>query len=326
MTLRPIYIIAIATFLALAGSEDAFAQAMYPAKPIKAVVPFLAGGSVDTLVRIVTPKLSDVWGRPIIVENKAGAGGNIGADSVAKADPDGYTVLFTPSGPLSLNMYLYENMPFDPQTALAPASVLALMPNMLLVGPAVQAKDITEFIAQIKSNPSAISYGSLGTATVSHLAAEAFANAINARMVHVPYKGFPPLLVDLLGGRLHFAFFDATNALPQIRKGAVRPLAVAHPKRFAALPDVPTFEEAGVPNLIAPTSVTLVFPAGTPKDIMAIWRNELRTITKLPEVREKFDTLGAEVWVSSEEEAVRYLREERQRWGDVIKKAGIQKK
>jgi tripartite-type tricarboxylate transporter receptor subunit TctC len=222
-------------------------------------------------------------------------------------------------------MFLYEKMPFDPQTAFAPATVMAIMPNMLLVGPSVQSNDIRQFIAHIKANPKAISYGSLGTATVSHLAAEAFSSAINVQMVHIPYKGFPPLLVDLIGGRLQFAFFDATNALPHIRKGSIRPLAVALSRRFAALPDTPTFEEIGLPDLIAPTTVSLVFPHGVPRNIMTMWRNELRAATHMPDVRERLDTLGAEAWVSSEEEIVRYLRDERRRWGEVIRKTGIQK-
>lgn len=317
---------AFASQVLILASTDAWSQRAYPNKSIKAVVPFLPGGSVDTLVRIVTPRLSTVLGQPIVVENKAGAGGNIGADSIAKADPDGYTVLFTPSGPLSLNEFLYQTMPFDPRTAFAPATVMAVMPNMLLVGMSAPSRDIRELIAKIKSDPTSITFGSLGIATVSHLASEAFGSAIGEKMVHVPYKGFPPLLLDLIGGRFHFAFFDATNALPHIRKGAIRPLAVANSKRFFALPDVPTFEEIGIKDLIAPTTVSLIFPAGTSKNIMNMWRDELRAITRLPEVRERFENLGAEIWVSSEEEILKYLDDERRRWGAVIAKAGIDKR
>ena len=319
-------ILAIMAAVLAFDSGVAQAQARYPGGPIKVVVPFLGGGSVDTLLRIVAPRLSESWGQPVVVENKAGAGGNIGADIVAKALPDGYTVLFTPSGPLSLNMFLYERLPFDASSAFAPVTILALMPNMLLVGPRVQAKRISELIADARANPGKLSYGSPGVGTVSHLTAELLASATGSTMVHIPYKGFPPLLADLIGGRLDFAILDATNALPQIRNGHLRALAIAHPKRFFALPEVPTFAETGIDGVIASTWVSFLLPAGTPQEIVRKWHEELSRIAKIPEVRDRFEQLGAELWVSTPDELRRYVDEEKGKWKSAIERAGIGKR
>ena len=302
------------------------AWAQYPAKPIRVVVPFLAGGSPDTLLRIVAPELSAAWGQPIVVENHAGAGGNIGASVVAKAPPDGYTILFTPSGPLSLNMFLYKDMPFNPRTAFAPISVLGIMPNVLVVGSGMRAKDFHEFLAFAKANPGKLNYGSLGTGTVSHLlTGSMLAPAAGIDVVHVPYKGFPPLLADLVGGRVGFAFLDATNALPRVRQGQLRALANAHPRRFFAFPDVPTFAELGLPGIVASTWVSFVAPAGTPAEIIQTWHKELVRVSRLPEIQKKFETLGVEAWVSTPAELGRRIEDERTRWGEIIERSGMHK-
>lgn len=324
--LRRVFVTVLIVPAALLISGSSFAQEAYPDKPIKVIVPFLPGGSVDTLIRIVAPKLTAAWGQPLVVENRAGAGGNVGAEVVAKAQPDGYTILFTPSGPFTLNMFLYDQMPFDASSAFTPVTVLAVMPNMLLVSSKVQEGTIAEFIAEARSSPGKLSYGSPGIGTVSHLTGEIFAAAIDAKFVHVPYKGFPPLLADLLGGRLDFAFLDATNALPQLRKKNLRVLAVADRKRFFALPEIPTFSEVGVRGVEASTWVSFAFPRGVAPTIVRKWQEEIRRVARIPEVQERFQHLGAELWVSTQEEVQRHIDEEKSRWREAILRAGVKKR
>ena len=298
------------------------AAAQYPDKPIRVIVPFLAGGTADTLARIVTPKLSAAWGQPIVVDNRSGAGGNVGADAVVKSAPDGYTLLFTPPGPLSINMHLYSKMPFDARTAFAPLSVLGVMPNILMVGPHVAAKDVGELVAVAKANPGKLSYGSQGIGSTPHLTGAMLAGAAGIDIVHVPYKGFPPILADLLGGRIDFAFSDTGNVLPQLRNERVRAIAVASLKRFNALPDVPTMIEAGYPDFVSGAWMSFAGPAGLPQDIARKWHEELGRVIKMPDILARFTTLGVEAWASSPEEMQKFMESESKRWGDVVKRTG----
>ena len=311
-----------ACLLAAMAVVSASAWAQYPSKPIRVVVTFLAGGSADTLARIVTPKLSAAWGQPIVVDNRAGAGGNLGAEVVAKAAPDGYTLMFTPPPPLGINWFLYKNMPFDPRTAFTPVSVVATMPNILIVGPRVSAKDVHEFIKYAKANPGKLSYGSQGMGSTPHLTGAMLALAAGIDVVHVPYKGFPPVLTDLLGSRLDFAFADASNALPQLKDGRVRALGVASLKRFYALPNTPTLIETGLPEFISATWMSFAAPAGTPPDIARKWHEELVKVIKLPDVQARFAELGVEAWASSPEEMQQQMQSEFKRWGEVIQRTG----
>ena len=304
---------------------NGLAQEFYPNKPIKVVVPFPAGGSADTLVRIVASKLNAAWGQAIIIENHGGAGGNIGADIVAKAQPDGYTILFTPSPPLTVNTFLYKHMPFDASSAFTPVSVLVVMPNILLVGPRVHANNIAGFIADARANPEKLNYGSFGVGTISDLTEEVFESAIGVKIVHIPYKGFAPVLVDLLGGRLDFTFADSTNALSQIRQGKLRGLAIASPKRLFALPDVPTFSEAGVSGVESSSWEGFALPAGTSQEIVRKWQEELGRVAQMPDVRERFEHLGADLWVSTPQEMQGYIEDEKSRWSAIIKRIGIKK-
>ena len=274
------------------------AWAQYPSKPIHVVVTYLAGGSADTLARIVAPKLAEAWGQPVIVENRAGAAGNLGADLVAKAPPDGYTLMFTPPSPLGINWLLYKQMPFDPRTAFTPVSVLGAMPNILIVGPRVVAKDTGEFIAYAKAHPGKLNYGSQGVGSTPHLTGAMLALAAGIDIVHVPYKGFPPILTDLMGSRLDFAFLDSSNVLPRLKEGRVRALAVASEKRF-------------FPG-----------PAGMPAEIARKWHEELQKIVKMPDVQARFANLGFEAWASSPEEMRQQMENEMVHWGDVIKRTG----
>ncbi len=311
-----------ACLLAAMAIASASAWAQYPSKPIRVVVTFLPGGSADLLARIVTPKLSAAWGQPIVVDNRAGAGGNLGAEVVAKAAPDGYTLMFTPPPPLGINWFLYKNMPFDPRTAFTPVSVVATMPNILIVGPRVSAKDVHEFIKYAKANPGKLSYGSQGMGSTPHLTGAMLALAAGIDVVHVPYKGFPPVLTDLLGSRLDFAFADASNALPQLKDGRVRALGVASSKRFYALPNTPTLIETGLPEFISATWMSFAAPAGTPPDIARKWHEELVKVIKLPDVQARFAELGVEAWASSPEEMQQQMQSEFKRWGEVIQRTG----
>jgi len=311
-----------ACLLAAMAIASASAWAQYPSKPIRVVVTFLPGGSADLLARIVTPKLSAAWGQPIVVDNRAGAGGNLGAEVVAKAAPDGYTLMFTPPPPLGINWFLYKNMPFDPRTAFTPVSVVATMPNILIVGPRVSAKDVHEFIKYAKANPGKLSYGSQGMGSTPHLTGAMLALAAGIDVVHVPYKGFPPVLTDLLGSRLDFAFADASNALPQLKDGRVRALGVASLKRFYALPNTPTLIETGLPEFISATWMSFAAPAGTPPDIARKWHEELVKVIKLPDVQARFAELGVEAWASSPEEMQQQMQSEFKRWGEVIQRTG----
>lgn len=302
-------------------SEPVHAQ--YPDKPIRIVVTFLAGGSADVLARIVAPKLEAAWKQPVVVENRAGAGGNLGAEVVARAEPDGYTLMFTPPPPLSINPFLYKNMAFDPLKAFAPVSVVAVMPNILLVAPHVPAKNLAELIAYAKENPGKLTYGSQGVGSTPHLTSVMFAKAAGIDIVHVPYRGFPPVLQDLLGSRLDFAFADASNSLPQIKAGTLRALAVASPKRFFALPDTPTLIESGFQDFESATWMSFSAPAGTPEVITRKWQEELARIAQMPDVKTRFAELGVESWASTPEEMMRHMQSEIKRWGEVIRAAGI---
>ena len=311
-----------ARLIAILAAASLTASAQYPTKPIRVVVTFLPGGSADILARIVAPKLSAAWGQPVIVDNRAGAGGNVGAEAVAKAAPDGYTLMFTPPPPLGINLFLYKDMPFDPRTAFAPVSVVAVMPNILIVGPRVSAKNVGEFIAHARGNPGKLSYGSQGVGSTPHLTGAMLALATGIVVVHVPYKGFPPVLADLLGSRLDFAFADASNVLPQLREGRVRALAVASSKRFFGLPGTPTMSEAGVPDFLSATWMSFAAPAGTPAEVTRKWHEELVKVVKAPDVQARFAELGVEAWASSPEEMQRHMESESKRWGEVIQKTG----
>ena len=311
-----------AVLAAILAAASLAASAQYPSKPIRVVVTFLPGGSADTLARIVAPKLTAAWGQPVIVDNRAGAGGNVGAEVVAKAPADGYTLMFTPPPPLGINLFLYKDMPFDPRTAFAPVSVLAVMPNILIVGPRVTGRSVSDLIAQAKANPGKLSYGSQGVGSTPHLTGAMLALATGIDIVHVPYKGFPPVLADMLGGRLDFAFADASNALPQLKEGRLRALAVASEKRFFALPDTPTMIEAGLPDFLSGTWMSFAAPAGTPPEIIRKWNDELGRIIRDPDVQTRFAGLGVESWASSPEEMQRHMESEIARWGEVIRKTG----
>jgi tripartite-type tricarboxylate transporter receptor subunit TctC len=309
----------IAALLLCMGSASA---QTYPSKPIRYIVPFPPGGSSDLIARAIAPKMSEKLGQPIIVENRPGAGGMLGVDQVAKAEPDGYTIGLAAAGALSSNVHLYPKMPFDPAKDLAPISNLAMIPFFLVAHPSA-ASSIKELIAQAKAKPGALSYGHGGQGSTMHLAGELLNMLAKVNVVSVPYKGSAPVSSDVLGGQVPFGVVDVPSAISNVRAGKMRALAVTSKKRIAAAPEVPTFEEAGVPGYEAVGWFGSVAPAGTPKDIIQRLNLETRNALALPEVRQRAIDSGTEPATTTPEEFAAYIREETKKWGEVVKAGNI---
>jgi tripartite-type tricarboxylate transporter receptor subunit TctC len=302
-------------------SASAFAQA-YPSKPIRYIVPFPPGGSSDLIARAIAPKMSERLGQPIIVENRPGAGGMLGVDVVAKAEPDGYVIGLAAAGALSSNIHLYPKMPFHPEKDLAPISNLAMIPFFLVAHPA-QASSIRQLIEQAKAKPGALSYGHGGQGSTMHLAGELLNMLAKVNVQSVPYKGSAPVSSDVLGGQIPFGVVDVPSAISHVRAGKMRALAVTSRQRIAAAPEVPTFEEAGVPGYEAVGWFGSVAPAGTPREIIRRLNLETRNALALPDVRERVIAAGTEPATTTPEEFAAYIREETKKWGEVVRAAGI---
>ena len=313
-------VLALAASLA-AASIGGFASAQ-PAKPVKLIVPFPAGGTADILPRILVEKVRGAYPAGLVVENKAGAGGNIGADLVARADPDGTTFLMSPPGPIAINHHLYKGLTFDP-TRWVPVTVIATVPNVLAVSTKLPAKDVAEFIAYLKSNPGKVSYASQGNGSTSHLTASMFMQLTGTKMVHVPYKGTAPALVDIVAGNVD-VFFDNVSSSAQFHTGnKLRVLAVADGERSPALPNVPTFAEAKLPGMHAVTFFTMVAPPGTPRDVVAYAHRQFAAALAAPDVKQKFLEQGAVPGGGSPENTAQFIRAESDRWSKVIKSANV---
>lgn len=305
---------------ATAGAGEAWAQA--PSKPLKLIVPFPAGGTADVLPRILAEKVRGAYPAGVIVENKVGAGGNIGADFVARSDPDGTTFLVSPPGPIAINNHLYKSLSFDP-TRWVPVTVVATAPNVLDVSTKLPVKNVQEFIAYLKANPDKVSYASQGNGSTSHLTAALFMQLTGTKMVHVPYKGTAPALVDVVAGNVD-VFFDNISSSAQFHKGGkLRILAVADEERSPVLPQVPTFAEARVPGMNAVTFFTMVAPPGTPKDVIAYANKAFSAALAAPDVKEKFAEQGAVPGGWSPEKTAEFVRRESDRWSKVIKTASV---
>jgi tripartite-type tricarboxylate transporter receptor subunit TctC len=310
-------------FIVLCASA-ALAQAeAWPSKPVRIVVPFPPGGPADLLPRLLGPKLTEIWGQPVVVENKPGAGGNIGMDTVAKAAPDGYTLGVGPNGNLVVNPHLYAKLPYDVTRDFAPITLIATFSNMLVVNPDVPAKTVSELIALAKAKPGTISYGSPGTGSQPHLGGEFLKLMAGIDIVHVPYNGTAPALKDLLGGQISFMFAQTSAALPQIQSGKLRALGVASPRRATLLPDVPTIAEAGLPGFEAVSWYALLAPAGTSKEIVAKVQADVGRVLQMPEIREKLVALGGDPVGNTPEQLVAQLKTESARYADVVKRANI---
>jgi tripartite-type tricarboxylate transporter receptor subunit TctC len=310
--------------LAVGALSAAPVQAQsYPDKPIRLIAPFPPGGLADTLARLVGEQMSKTLGQPIVVENRTGAGGNVGADAVAKAEPDGYTLLMSSAGIVTANQFLYAKMPFDPETAFAPISIVADMSMMVVVNPAVEAKNLGEFVALAKKQPGKITFGSPGVGTTGHLGLAMFMHAAGIDLNHVPYRGAGPAVADLIGGQINGVVDNPPTVLPHIKAGKLRPLAVAANERLALLPDVPTAAEAGLQNFEASSWFGIMAPARTPKPVIERLHKAMVAALKEPAVAERIASSAARAVGNTPEEFAKRIVAERKRWGEIIKAANI---
>ena len=322
-------VLASATVLALASLAPlaAFAQAAWPAKPVRIVVPFAAGGTTDILARAVAQELTKSFGQSFVVDNKPGAGGNIGADIVAKAAPDGYTLLMGTVGTQSINKSLYAKMPYDPQKDFQPITLVAGVPNVMVVN-AEKARErhintVQDFVKYAKANPGKLNMASSGNGTSIHLAGELFKSMAGVYMVHFPYKGSAPALVDMVGGTMDVMFDNLPSSLPQIKAGRLKALAVTSRERSAALPDVPTIEEAaGLKGFDATSWFGLLAPAGTPADIVNRIQQEVAKSLATPAVKEKLLSQGAIPSGNTPAEFAKHIDAEHKKWAAVVKASG----
>ncbi|MGX5663126.1 tripartite tricarboxylate transporter substrate binding protein [Diaphorobacter nitroreducens] len=313
--------------LAAAGLLPAAAMAQpdanWPAKPIKWVVPFPPGGAMDVIARTLGEKAGRTLGQPFVIENRPGAGGNIGADAVAKSPADGYTIMITSIG-MATNKALYPRLSYDPVKDFAPISLLAIVPNVLVVNTAKTTdKSVAEVIAHAKRDPGKLTYASAGNGTSIHLAGEVFASMAGLNLLHVPYKGSGPAVTDMLGGQVDLMFDSITSARPHIQAGKLRALGVTSAKRSATLPDVPTIAEAGVPGYEVSPWFAVFAPAGTPAAIVNRINAALIDAMKQPDTVAKFETIGAEPIGTTPQQLATHLDKEVARWGALIKERNI---
>ncbi len=308
----------LAGTLALSLGTSASAQ-NYPNKPIRLVVTFPSGGAPDILARLFSEKAQ--LGQPVVVDNKPGAGGNIGADFVAKSAGDGYTLVLGTVGTHSINGSLYEKMPYDMVKNFSPVSLIASAPNLLVVNNNVPVKTVPEFVAYLKANPDKLSFGSPGVGTSVHVSGELFKSMTGTKMTHVPYKGRQFAIPDLVGGSIQLMFDNMPSALPMAREGKIRAIAVTTAKRSSAAPDIPTIAES-IPGFEATTWFAMFAPAGTPKPVVDRLNAEVLRVFRLPEVAERLKTLGLEAVLSSPEELATYQASEIVKWTKVVKESG----
>jgi tripartite-type tricarboxylate transporter receptor subunit TctC len=307
--------------LAAAAALPAAALAQdYPARQIRIVVPFPPGGGADRLARTVADRLTRKWGQVVLVDNRPGAGGNIGADAVFRAPPDGYTLLFGTPGPVVINKLLFAKLTYDPD-AFTPISQLTLSPNILVVHPSLPSQTVKQFIALARASPGKLNYGSAGVGTTPHLTAELFKTVAGIDMVHVPYKGSTALLTDLVGGRVETAFFLLGNVLTQVRAGKLRALAVTSEKRMAVLPETPAMTEV-LPGFVSIQWIAAVAPPATPPAVVGTLQAAFAEILRQPDVVRQLQELGDAPVAGTPAELAQLVRRERELWGKVIRATG----
>ena len=317
-------VLAAAAALCALGSFPAFAQAdTYPSRPVKWIVPFPPAGAMDVIARTLGEQMGRKLGQTFVIENRPGAGGNIGADAVARSPADGYTMMIVANG-MAVNKFLYAKLSYDPVKDFTPVSLVAVVPNVLVTNAEKsQAKTVPEVIAQAKAQPGKSSYASAGNGTSIHLAGELFASMAQVDMLHVPYKGSGPAVTDLIGGQVDYMFDSITSAMPHIQSGKLRPIAVTTAKRSSALPNVPTVAEAGLPGYELSPWFAVYMPAGTPKPIVAKINTAMLDAMKLPEVKSRFAAIGAEAIGSTPEQLASHLDAEMRQWGKIIQARNI---
>jgi len=308
--------------LVLALVAGAAAAQQWPSKPIKWVVPFAPGGTTDILARTIGEKLSVTLGQPIIVDNKPGAGGGVGADQVAKSPADGYTIMGGTISTHAINASLYSNLPYDPVRDFAPITLIVRVPNMLVVNPELPAKDVRELIALLKASPGKYSFASSGNGTSQHLSGELFKTMTGVEMQHIPYRGSPPALADVVGGQVAMTFDNITTAWPLVKGGKLRALAVTTAKRSPIAPDVPTLAESGLPGYEIGSWQGVFAPAGVSTEIVKRLNTEIVRIINAPDVRQKLVDMGAEPAPNTPEEFAAMVKAEVAKWADVVRKSG----
>jgi tripartite-type tricarboxylate transporter receptor subunit TctC len=309
-------------FLAVLLGQPAFAQPPYPSRPVRIVVPFPPGGTADAVPRIVAEKLSARWNQPVIIENRPGAGGNIGAELVANAEPDGYTLMVTPPPPIAVNQYLYKKLSYDP-TRFVPVSVLATHVSVLATRPDLPAASVQDLVKLAKQAPGKLVVASQGNGTISHLTAAMFQQMAGVQMLHVPYKGTAPAMTDLMGGQVDVFFDNLSSSLAQFRAGRIKILGVASRERLPILPGVPSLHEAGVSGFQSVTWNVLAGPDKLPDAIAQQLSRAVAEALKLPDVQKKYADLGGQAWGTTPAEAAAFIAEERARWRNVIQNASV---
>jgi tripartite-type tricarboxylate transporter receptor subunit TctC len=309
--------IVLTTIAAVASAQT------FPAKPIRIIVPFAAGGNVDITARLVAPALTEALGQPVVVENKPGAGGTIGADFVAKSPADGYTLLMGSNSTFSVAPSLYPNNPYNPMRDFAPVIMIASAPFVLVTNPNLAAKDARELVALGKAAPGKLTMSSAGTGSSNHLVGELFQEISGARFTHVPYKGSGQALTDLMGGQVNLHFDQITSASSHIQSGKLRALLVTSSKRVPMLPDVPTAAEAGYPSFEATNVTGLIAPAGTPRDVIDKLNAATQKAIVQPALREKFAGIGAETTGGTPEQFSAYIRDDFSKWTRIVKDANV---
>jgi tripartite-type tricarboxylate transporter receptor subunit TctC len=307
--------------LALAVVPAAFGQG-YPSKPIRLICPFPPGGAVDIASRAIADALTKVTGQSVVVENKPGAGGNLGGELAAKSAPDGYTVFMTTSGIQAINPFLYQKMPFDPNKDFASVIALVSLSNVLVAHPSVKQTTVKELIAAAKAEPGRISAASSGSGTSIHMSLELFKYLTGTDILHVPYKGSAPAVADLMGGQVQIMFDNIPSALPHIKSGKLKAIATTGAKRAPSLPDLPTVAEAGVPGYESGVWFGFVVPTGTPKDVIDKLNADTRKAMQLPEFQKRMTDLGYELLGSTPAEMGEMIQAELKRWGPVVKASG----
>lgn len=316
--------ILLACALACTIATPALAQGeVFPSKPINFVVPFPPGGPTDAMARTLAAALTEEIGQSVIVENKAGAGGNIGADGVARAKPDGYTIMFGTSGPLAINKSLYSKITYDPATSFAPIIRVGYLPNILVVNPSVKASNLKELIALDKANPRTLNYASSGNGASSHLAGVLFNRMAGTTLQHVPYKGTGPALNDLIAGQVQMSFTDILTAMPYIKAGRLKAIGVATEKRSQAMPEIPSIAEQGLPGYDVSVFFGVVAPAGTPPDRIAKLNSAFVHALRQEKVRSTFAAQGLEAAADQTPEGLaRFIKEEMGKWKTVVDASG----
>ncbi len=307
---------------AVAGTPELFAQ-NYPSKPVRLISPYPPAGVNDLLARIIAPRLGEYLGQPVVVDNRAGATGNIGAEIVARSPADGHTLLMGQAGNLTINVSLMAKMPFDPVRDFAPITLVAATPNVLVVHPSLPVKSVKDLVALAKAKPGMINYATSGIGSPGHLAAELLNKSAGIQMIHIPYKGAAPALADVIAGNAHLYFTSPASAMPFMPSGRLRMVAVASLKRSALLPDLPTVAESGYPDFDVSSWWGVVAPAATPREVIMRLNAEIHRVIALPETRTKINDLGAEIVTDTPEQFAAYIKAETVKWAKLIRDIGV---